>query len=83
MYLQQYIPYNTKIPKYHRVHHTPGHKPFMEKKMLPEKAPAEEFYEDNQKRINNIFGKSLYYDRAINPKMLMALNTLAEVKKRN
>ena len=48
--------------------------------MLSEKAPAEELDENNQKRLQKIVGKFLYYARAIDPTMLMALNSLAAVQ---
>ena len=48
--------------------------------MLPEKAPAEELDENNQKRIQKIVGKFLYYARAIDPTMLVALNSLESVQ---
>ena len=48
--------------------------------MLLEKAPAEELDEDNQKRLHKIVGKLLYYARAIDPTMLMALNSLTKVQ---
>ena len=35
----------------------------------------------NQKRLQKIAGKFLYYARAIDPKMLMSLNSLAVVQK--
>ena len=48
--------------------------------MLPEKSPAEELDEYNQKILQKIVGKLIYYARAIDPKMLMALNSLAAVQ---
>ena len=45
--------------------------------MLSEKTPAEELDEDNQKILHKIVGKFLYYDIAIDPTMLMTLNSLA------
>ena len=48
--------------------------------MLSEKAPTEELDEYNQKRLQKILGKFLYYARAIYPTMLMALNSLAAVQ---
>ena len=49
--------------------------------MLSEKSPYEESDENNQKRLQKSVWKFLYYDRAIDPKMLMALNYLATVQK--
>ena len=51
MYMQNYIPSNTKKPKYHRIHHTPAHNPYTKKNnhMLLEKSPAEELDENNKK----------------------------------
>ena len=48
--------------------------------MLPEKSPAEELDENNQKRIQKIVGKLLYYARAIDPTMLIELNSLEAVQ---
>ena len=45
--------------------------------MLPEEKPDEELYKNNQKSLQNIVRKFLYYARAIEPTMLMALNSLA------
>ena len=48
--------------------------------MLSEKSPAGNLDDNNQKRLHTIFGKFLYYYRAVYPKMLMALNSLAAVQ---
>ena len=48
--------------------------------MLSEKSPAEKLDEYNQKMIQKIVGKFLYYARAIDPTMLMDLNSLAAVQ---
>ena len=48
--------------------------------MIPEKAPVEELDEYNQKRLQKIVGKFLYYDKAIDPTMLMTINSLAAVQ---
>ena len=48
--------------------------------MLSEKAPAEELDENNQKRLQKIVGKFLYYARKINPTMLMALKSLVAIQ---
>ena len=48
--------------------------------MLSENAPAEELDENNQEILHKIVRKFLYYDRAIDPAMLMALNSLASVQ---
>ena len=45
-----------------------------------EKAPANKLDENNQKRLRKIVGIFLYYDRAIDPTMLMALKSLAVVQ---
>ena len=50
--------------------------------MLPEKAPAEELDEYNQKIMQKIVGKVFYHARAIDPTMLMALTSLAAVHKK-
>ena len=47
--------------------------------MISEKEPAEELDKNNQKRIQKIAGKLLYYARAIYPTMLMAINYLEAV----
>ena len=47
--------------------------------MLSEKSPAEKLDDNNQKRLQKITGNFLYYARTIDPTMLMALNSLAEV----
>ena len=49
--------------------------------MLSEKAPAEELDENNQKILQKIVGKFLYYDGSIDSTILMALNSLAAVQK--
>ena len=49
--------------------------------MLSEKAPTEELDEYNETRLHKIVEKLLYYARAIDPTMLMALNYLAAVQK--
>ena len=46
-------------------------------RILPEKEPAEELDENNQKGLQNIVVKSRYYDRYIEPTMLIALNFLS------
>ena len=48
--------------------------------MLSEKSPAEELDEYNQKRLQKIVGKFLYYARSIDPTMLMSLNSLTKVQ---
>ena len=50
--------------------------------MLSEKSPSGELDEYNQKIINKITVKLLYYARAIDTKMLMALKSLAAVQKK-
>ena len=83
MYTQHYIISNTINQNDPRNHHTPGHNPYMKKnQMLSEKATAEEFDENNLKRLQKIVGKLLYYARSIDPTMFMALNSLAAVKKK-
>ena len=48
--------------------------------MLSEKAPVEELDENNQKRLQKMVGKLLYYARAIDHTMSMALKSLTEVQ---
>ena len=48
---------------------------------LSDKASAEELDKNNQKRLQNIVGKLLYYTRYMDPTMLMELNSLAAVQK--
>ena len=50
--------------------------------MLSEKAPAQELDEYNQKRLQKIVEKFLYYARDIYPTTLMALKSLATVQKK-
>ena len=50
--------------------------------MLSEKQPAEELDENNQKGLNKIVGKFLYYARTIDPTMLMVMNSLVVVQKK-
>ena len=51
--------------------------------MISEKKRAEKLDKNNQKRLQNIVGKFLYYDRAIDPKILIiVLNSLAAVHKK-
>ena len=47
---------------------------------LAEKASARELDESNQKRLQKIVGKFLYYARAIDPTMFVALNSLTELQ---
>ena len=47
--------------------------------MLSEKEPAEELDENNKKLPQKIIGKFLYFDRAIDSKILMVLNSLVLV----
>ena len=49
--------------------------------ILSEKEPAEELDENNQKRLQKIVGKFLYYARSIDPTKLMSLNLLTEIHK--
>ena len=48
--------------------------------MLSEKAPAEKLDEYNQKILQKIVGKFLYYARYIDPTILMALKSVALVQ---
>ena len=48
--------------------------------MLSEKLPAEELDENDQKILQNILGKFLYYAWAIDPTMLITLNSLVAVQ---
>ena len=68
--------------KDHRIHHIPGHNPSMggNNKILSDKAPADQLYGNNQKRLQKIVGGFFYYAIAIDPKMLMALNSLTAVR---
>ena len=50
--------------------------------MLSEKSPSGELDEYNQKRLNKITVKLLYYARAIDTKIFMALKSLAAVQKK-
>ena len=47
---------------------------------MSEKAPAEELDKHNQKILQKLVGKLLYYSRATDPTMLMALNSLVAVQ---
>ena len=49
-------------------------------KMLFEKAPAGKLDDNNQKILQNIVGSFLYYDRAVDPTILMALKSLLAVQ---
>ena len=71
-----------KNPKDHRTHHNPGHNPYMNNQMLPDKSPAEELDENNQKIPQKFVGKFLYYAGAIDPTMLMAINSLMAIQKK-
>ena len=48
--------------------------------MLSENAPFEKLDENNQKRLQKIVGRFLYCDRAVDPRILIALNSLAAVQ---
>ena len=48
--------------------------------MMNEKKAAEELDTNNQKLLQKIEGKFVYYERAIDPEMLMVLNFLAAVQ---
>ena len=48
--------------------------------MISEKAPSEELDEHNHKILQKIVGKFVYYTRAIDSTILMALNSLAAVQ---
>ena len=50
--------------------------------MLSEKAPSEGLDKNNQKRLQKFLEILLYYAKAIDPKMLMALNSLEAVQKK-
>ena len=62
MYVQHYIHSNTIKPKLCK-----------NNEILSEKEPDEESDENNQKQLQKIVGKFLYYSRAIDTTMLMAL----------
>ena len=48
--------------------------------MPPKQAPTEELDDNNQKILHKIVRKFLYYAKAIDPKMLMSLNSLSAVQ---
>ena len=48
--------------------------------MIPEKAPAKKMDDNNQKILQKIVGNFIYYTRAVDPTIIMALNSLAEVQ---
>ena len=50
--------------------------------MLSGKATSEQLDENNQKRLQKIVGKFLYYARAIEPTMLMEIKSLEAVQKK-
>ena len=50
-----------------------------ENQILSEKAPYEKLDDNNQKRLQKIVGKFLYYAKAVDPTMLMELISLAVV----
>ena len=68
-------------PQRHQESTYPFTQPIYEKNnpMLSEKAPAEKLDDNNKKRHQKIVGKFLYYDRALDPTMMMALNSLVAV----
>ena len=82
MYVQHYMLSIARNLNNCRTHHTPGKNSAYVKNnhMLSEKAPSEELYEYNEKRLQKIVGTLLYYTRAIYPTMLMALNSLVVVQ---
>ena len=47
--------------------------------MLPDKAPAEKLDDNNKERLQKNTSKFLYYAIAVDPTILMALNSLAVV----
>ena len=80
-YVQHSINSNTRNQNQHRIHHTPGPIQFLNNnQILKKKQTAEEFGANNQKRLHNIFGQFLYHARAIEPTMLMVLNSLEAVQ---
>ena len=48
--------------------------------MLSGKTAVEKLDDNNQKRLQKIAGKFLYYDRSIDPTMLTLLNSLSAVQ---
>ena len=81
MYVHHSIHSNTRNQKYHWINHTPGNNPSTE-------ITIRCYQRNNQrnnwtkviKKLQNIVGKSLYDARAIDPTMLMALNSLVVVQ---
>ena len=72
---------STKKTKYPKTRHTPGQNPSMKNnQVLSEKSPAEELHENNQKQLQKIVGKFLYYAGAIDLTILMTLTSLEEVQ---
>ena len=47
--------------------------------MLSEKSPDEKLDDNNQKRLQNFIQNFLYFNKTVDPKILMALNSLAAV----
>ena len=82
MYMQHYTNSNTKNPKDLRTHHTTGHNPSMEKtiRWYQKRRQLKNLDENNQKRLKNVFENFLYYTRAVDPTMLVALKSLAAVQ---
>ena len=81
IYVQHYIPSNTRNQKYPRNHHIPGHNQYMKRNhMLSEKASAQYFDENNPKTLRKIVIKFLYYSGSMDLRMLMVINSLVEVQ---
>ena len=81
MYVQHYTNSNTKNPRDPRNRHIPGQNTSTKKnnQMLPDKAPAEKLDDNNKERLQKNTSKFLYYAIAVDPTILMALNSLAVV----
>ena len=79
--MQHYTHSSKENPNYPRTLHTPVHNPYMGKQ--PDsiiKGTICKLNDNNQKRLQKIVGNFLYYDRAVDPTMLMTLNSLAVVQ---
>ena len=50
--------------------------------MLSEKSRAKQLDCNNKRRLQKIAGKFIYYSRAVDPTMLMALNSLSVMQKK-
>ena len=80
MYAQHYMLSNTRKLNAGKTRHTPGHNPFTERTIIcsRKKCQMKNWMNIIRKDLRKIV-KCLYYSRAIDPTMLMALKSLAEV----